>query len=110
MPASDGWVAHAVFIGSIALGGLVAALAAGRFGVSTYDATFAELVGTGVVGLAALLGGGLLVGFGTQMAGGCTSGHGLVGCSRAQSGSLLATAAFFGTGVIVSFVLEWVGA
>jgi uncharacterized membrane protein YedE/YeeE len=48
---------------------------------------------------------GVLVGFGTRMASGCTSGHGLCGVSRLQPGSLLATAAFFGAGIVVSFLL-----
>jgi len=52
-----------------------------------------------------LLLGGLCVGFGTRMAGGCTSGHGLCGVSRFQPGSLVATVAFFATGVAVSFAL-----
>lgn len=52
-----------------------------------------------------LFGGGLLIGFGTRWAGGCTSGHGLNGCARLQPASLLSTAAFFGSGVAVSFLL-----
>lgn len=53
----------------------------------------------------ALLLGGLLIGFGTRMAGGCTSGHGLSGSGRFQPSSLVSTAAFFGGGVVVSFAL-----
>jgi uncharacterized membrane protein YedE/YeeE len=49
--------------------------------------------------------GGMLVGFGTRMAGGCTSGHGLCGVSRLQPGSLVATACFFGFAIAVSFAL-----
>ncbi|MBM4364109.1 MAG: YeeE/YedE family protein, partial [Deltaproteobacteria bacterium] len=62
--------------------------------------------GGGAATLAALLGGELLVGFGTRMAGGCTSGHGLCGVSRAQPGSLIATATFFGGGIAVSLLLR----
>jgi uncharacterized membrane protein YedE/YeeE len=58
------------------------------------------------VAYAVLLGAGVLVGFGTRMAGGCTSGHGLCGVSRLQKGSLLSTVAFFGAGVVTSFLLE----
>jgi uncharacterized membrane protein YedE/YeeE len=57
---------------------------------------------------AALVGGGVLVGFGTRMAAGCTSGHGLCGVSRFQKGSMLSTAAFFGMGIVVSFGLRFV--
>jgi uncharacterized membrane protein YedE/YeeE len=49
--------------------------------------------------------GGLLIGFGTRMAGGCTSGHGLCGVSQFQPGSFVATIGFFGMGVVVSFLI-----
>jgi len=38
--------------------------------------------------------GGLLVGFGTRMGGGCTSGHGVCGVARLSSRSIIATAIF----------------
>lgn len=54
--------------------------------------------------------GGVLIGFGTRMAGGCTSGHCIVGVSARQKASLLATAAFFATGIAASFAVElWFG-
>ena len=52
-----------------------------------------------------LFAGGVLVGFGTRLAGGCSSGHGLSGCGRLQPVSLVATAVFFGAAVAVSFLL-----
>jgi uncharacterized membrane protein YedE/YeeE len=54
---------------------------------------------------AVLFVGGILVGFGTRLAGGCSSGHGLSGCGRLQPVSIVATAVFFGTAVLVSFLL-----
>ncbi len=105
-PMSDGWITHVVFIASIALGGFLGALGAGRLGQSSYGGAFERLIGDGPLALVVLVVGGALVGFGTQMAGGCTSGHGLTGCSRAEKGSLLATMTFFGTGIVVSLVLE----
>jgi len=45
-------------------------------------------------GIAALLIGGVLVGFGTRLGGGCTSGHGVCGMSRLSPRSLVATATF----------------
>ena len=67
---------------------------------------FRTLFGTGgPAPMAALALGGLLVGFGTRMSGGCTSGHGLCGTSRLQPGSLLATVAFFGAGIGVTLLL-----
>ena len=103
----DPWLAQVLFIGSIAVGAAAAAVARGTFGESTFEGVFAHLFGHGITGIVTLIAGGILVGFGTQMSTGCTSGHGLSGCSRAQPGSLLATCAFFGTGVVVSLLLAW---
>jgi uncharacterized membrane protein YedE/YeeE len=53
--------------------------------------------------------GGFLVGFGTRYAGGCTSGHGILGLSALQWPSLVATACFFIGGIVVShFVLPYI--
>jgi uncharacterized protein len=84
-------------------GALAKALAGGLSFESAPDPTHAQLFGRAAP--LALVLGGLLVGFGTRMAGGCTSGHGLSGCGRLQPGSLLATACFFGSGVALSMVL-----
>jgi uncharacterized protein len=52
--------------------------------------------------------GGFLVGFGTRYAGGCTSGHGILGLSALQWLSLVATACFFIGGILFShFVLPY---
>lgn len=99
---------HVVFFSSLALGGLASALLWGSF-QSTWglrSSGFASIFGDGLGSSAALLIGGTLTGFGTRMAGGCTSGHGLIGLSRLQPGSLVATAGFFGAGILVSFLLE----
>lgn len=53
-----------------------------------------------------LLVGGVLVGFGVRMAGGCTSGHGLCGVTRGQRGSLVSTAAFLGAAVGTAYAME----
>lgn len=47
---------------------------------------------------------GLLVGFGTSLGSGCTSGHGICGLSRLSPRSLLATATFMVTGVVTVFL------
>jgi uncharacterized protein len=44
---------------------------------------------------------GLLVGFGTRLASGCTSGHGVCGIARLSIRSIAATAVFMGTAVVV---------
>ncbi len=51
---------------------------------------------------------GLLVGFGTRLANGCTSGHGVCGLSRLSVRSLAATLTFMATGAITVFVVRHV--
>ena len=54
----------------------------------------------------ALAGAGLLVGLGTAMGNGCTSGHGVCGLSRVSKRSLVATCTFMTTGGIAAFVVR----
>ena len=49
-----------------------------------------------------LLAGGLLVGFGTRLGSGCTSGHGVCGISRFSLRSLTATIAFLLVGIVTA--------
>ncbi|GAA4318757.1 YeeE/YedE family protein [Compostibacter hankyongensis] len=59
-------------------------------------------------GLILMVAGGFLVGFGTRYAGGCTSGHGIMGLSALQWPSLVAVTAFFAGGVCCSqFILPY---
>ena len=51
---------------------------------------------------------GLLVGFGSQLGNGCTSGHGVCGVSRGSRRSLVATATFMATGIASVFVIRHV--
>jgi len=44
---------------------------------------------------------GLLVGFGSRLGGGCTSGHGICGVARLSPRSLVATAVFMGVAIVV---------
>ena len=53
-----------------------------------------------------LLIGGLLVGFGTRLGSGCTSGHGVCGMSRLSPRSLLATALFMASGFVTVALLR----
>ena len=52
----------------------------------------------------AILIGGLLVGFGTRMGSGCTSGHGLCGIARFSRRSIVATSVFFGMAMLTVFL------
>ena len=51
---------------------------------------------------------GLLVGFGTRMSGGCTSGHGVCGIARLSKRSIVATAVFMATAVVTVFITRHV--
>lgn len=52
---------------------------------------------------------GLLVGFGTRMGSGCTSGHGVCGLGRLSTRSLVATISFMASGFIVCYLLlHWI--
>ena len=56
----------------------------------------------------AILVGGLLVGFGTRMGSGCTSGHGLCGLALLSWRSVVATAVFFGVAMLTVFLTRHV--
>ena len=49
---------------------------------------------------------GLLVGYGTRLGSGCSSGHGICGLSRLSPRSLVATACFMGAGFATVFVIR----
>ena len=53
--------------------------------------------------------GGLLVGYGTQLGSGCTSGHGVCGIGRLSIRSIVGTCVFVGAGVITVFITRSLG-
>lgn len=52
---------------------------------------------------------GLLVGFGTRMGSGCTSGHGVCGVSRFSQRSIVATLSFIAAGMATVFIQSRIG-
>ncbi len=70
-----------------------------RFGPSESGASLVRLIGAG-----------LLVGIGTQMGGGCTSGHGVCGLSRVSKRSIAATLLFMAAAMIAVALLGQAGA
>jgi uncharacterized protein len=107
--AADGPAVHGTFLVGLVVGGLLSAVLgeAGRPAFALRSTLFSHYFGTSSLStLAVLFVGGVLVGAGTRMSGGCTSGHGLCGVSQLQKGSLLATASFFGAGALTSFLLR----
>lgn len=107
LPARTPWSAHLTFLLMLIVGGLAAALFKGQLQPQfTIDGLYEQLFGNGTAAWLTLFAGGVLVGFGTQMAGGCTSGHALSGTPRLVPASLLATAVFFATAVLVSILIR----
>jgi len=97
---------HVTFLAMLAVGGALGAVLQGSWQLRfDLGPVHEALTGGSALSVAVLVLGGVLVGFGTRMAGGCTSGHGLSGCSRLVPASLAATASFFATGVVVSLLL-----
>ena len=86
----------AFLLGLLIAGGVAAGLAPERLGSSPRGWPLLVLAG-------------LLVGMGTRLGGGCTSGHGVCGISRLSIRSIVATALFVGTGIAVVGGLRWLG-
>lgn len=80
--------------GLLAGGGLLALFYSEAFGFAT-DRSL------GAIALA-----GLLVGFGTRLGNGCTSGHGVCGVSRFSGRSIIATLTFISTGMVTVFAIK----
>jgi uncharacterized membrane protein YedE/YeeE len=68
-------------------------------------ALFGEQIWQSPKSILILLGGGILIGFGTRYAGGCTSGHAISGLSNLQLPSLKAVIGFFIGGLIMAHFL-----
>jgi len=83
------------FLGGLIAGGLILAMVNPGIFLSTTGSSNLE------IGIA-----GLLVGFGTVMGSGCTSGHGVCGISRFSRRSIFATVAFIVSGVLVVTFLK----
>lgn len=87
------------------LGGLLAAALRGGFDWASTSATLLQsfhVSGTAQYVLLAL--GGALVGYGSRMAGGCTSGHSIVGIALGAKSSIVATIGF----LIGGFAATWI--
>ena len=63
-------------------------------------ASLFQIAGVSVASTPWLIAAGLLVGFGTVLGGGCTSGHGVCGLGRRSKRSLAATLTFMGAGMV----------
>jgi hypothetical protein len=97
------------FLAGVLLGAFVWRIAAGGTTTGGGFGWLTRSFDNDAVVAAILVGGGVLVGYGAKLAGGCTSGNGLGGCSQGSVGSFAATGAFMGTAIAASFVIKGLG-
>jgi uncharacterized membrane protein YedE/YeeE len=98
---------RAWFLVGVLLGGTVFAIAAGGPDFHGYGWLTDNIHGGAqVLIVPILLVAGVLIGYGAKLAGGCTSGNGLSGTSLLSPAALAATATFFGTAIVVSFITK----
>ncbi len=96
VPPTKESIWRAAFVAGILLGAVIAAMA-GLY----YAAALSFQPGTLLIAVA-----GLLVGIGTQLGAGCTSGHGVCGLARLSGRSLAATATFMAIAIAVVFIMR----
>jgi uncharacterized membrane protein YedE/YeeE len=66
---------------------------------------FPSAIGPSIGGFSTVAAAGLLVGFGTRLGNGCTSGHGVVGLARLSKRSLVATLTFIAFGMLTTWLV-----
>ena len=91
------------FVAGLVLGGFLSAVSSGGWELTWSLGVFDQVIGLGPLGkLAWMFVGGLFIGFGTRLAGGCTSGHGIFGMSNLELPSLVTTISFMAGGVVTT--------
>jgi uncharacterized protein len=94
------------FMAGLVVGGIVSARLSGHWAPTWDLGMFDQVIGFGHAGtLAWMFAGGLLIGFGTRLANGCTSGHGIFGLSNFELPSLVATLSFMAGGVVTTQII-----
>jgi uncharacterized membrane protein YedE/YeeE len=96
-PQRGDWTFRVWFLAGLMLTGAVASVLA------------PQLLGTSPRSLGWVALAGLLVGSGTRLSGGCTSGHGVCGMSRLAPRSIVATLVFIGFGIVTVTLMRWYG-
>jgi uncharacterized protein len=121
---AESW--NLVFVFGVAIGGLIAGFflanpqpvqlsdsaieSMNQLGVKNYSGLVPEEIFNfknllTVKGFILMIVGGFFVGFGTRYAGGCTSGHAIMGLSNLQLPSLIATCSFFAGGLLMTWYI-----
>jgi hypothetical protein len=103
--SARGW--RLAFIGGLVVGGALSAISGGGWQPTWDLGLFDAEIGWGRAGkIAWMFGGGLLIGIGTRLAGGCTSGHGVFGNATFQPASVISTVSFLGAGMATSALVH----
>lgn len=94
------------FLAGLVLGGVVSAVLAHGWNplwdLGRLDRVFGLSHGQKI---AWMFVGGLFIGFGTRMAGGCTSGHGIFGVSNFERASIVSTLSFMASGILTTALI-----
>lgn len=103
------------FVIGLLLGGFLSATLSGGWKPTWELGMLDTVLNLGPSGkLAWMFVGGLFIGFGTRLASGCTSGHGIFGLANFEIPSLLATVSFMASGILTTqflyrVVFHWQG-
>ena len=91
------------FLGGLVLGGALSALLGGGWAPTWDLGRFDQVIGLGPAGKVMwMFVGGVFIGFGTRLAGGCTSGHGIFGLANLEVSSLLTAASYMAGGIVAT--------
>ncbi|HVW06625.1 MAG TPA: YeeE/YedE family protein [Vicinamibacterales bacterium] len=94
------------FVAGLLLGGVLSAVLGGGWAPTWTLGMLDARLGLDPLGkLIWMFVGGLFIGFGTRMAGGCTSGHGIFGMSNFELPSLVSTISFMTGGIVTTQLL-----
>jgi uncharacterized membrane protein YedE/YeeE len=87
----------------------IAGLIGGGVALFQFKPEWFEIADSAQRSMFVVAGAGLLVGFGTRLGNGCTSGHGVCGLARFSVRSLVATASFMATGAATVLIYNLIG-
>ncbi len=94
------------FIAGLVIGGFVAAVSTGGWQPTWALGVLDDVLALEPAGkIAWMFAGGLFIGFGTRLGGGCTSGHGIFGLSNLELPSLVTTLSFMAGGFVTTQLL-----
>jgi uncharacterized membrane protein YedE/YeeE len=93
-------------VAGLTIGGFLSAVLGGGWRLTWDLGRFdAAIAGGHAAKLAWMFVGGLFIGFGTRLANGCTSGHGIFGISNFERSSVVATLTFLAAGIVTTHII-----